>query len=369
MADENIPLAREAFGALGEVRLCPGRGLRAADLGDANVLMVRSITEVNAALLEGTGIQFVGTATIGEDHIDRAFLATRGIGFSSAPGCNANSVSEYITAALLELARRYRLDLGSLSLGVIGCGNVGKRVLAKARTLGMRCVVNDEPLAAETKEPLYRSLEETLACDIVTLHVPLERGGPYPTRHLMNDDTLARMRPGAILMNTSRGAVVATDALRVALDSGHLRAAVLDVWEKEPNIAWDLLERVAIGTPHIAGYSYDGKVNGTRQMFEAAAKYFGVAATWDPAWVPNTGVRAMNLAGGLDEAVAAGYDLLADDRAMRALLALPEPERGAGFDALRKQYPVRREFPCLTLEGVPDPGLVARLRGLGFGLN
>lgn len=372
LADENIPYAREAFEQLGGVVQMPGRAITRDALRDTELLIVRSITKVGPSLLEGTPVCFVGTCTIGEDHIDKAWLAEQGIGFSSAPGCNANSVAEYLVAALLALAERHRLDLDRLSLGIVGVGNVGSKVARKAEALGLACVLNDPPLAGQTGDTKYRPIEEILACDIVTLHVPLTRDGPHPTFHLVDKAFLERMKPGAILINTSRGAVVDGNRLLAALETGRLRGCVLDVWENEPAIDVNLLECVDIGTPHIAGYSFDGKVNGTMQVYAAACRHLGVEPAFDVTpLLPEPPVPAVTVYPDEPDALALAvrtvYDIMADDAAMRELLFLPDEERPARFDALRKHYPVRREFFNTRVElAQPDETLENRLSGIGF---
>ncbi|MBN2308885.1 MAG: 4-phosphoerythronate dehydrogenase PdxB [Candidatus Hydrogenedentes bacterium] len=373
VADENIPFVREAFAALGEVTTLPGREIDAAAVRYADMLLVRSITKVNRELLDGSRVQFVATATIGEDHVDTGYLAEQGIAFSSAPGCNANSVAQYVTAALLELAARLDLDLPSLRLGIIGVGNVGKRVLAKATALGMECVLNDPPLWKETGDDRYRPIEEMHSCDIVTLHVPLTLQGRYATHHLAGERLVWNMRPKSILINTSRGPVADGNALKGALHSGHLRACVLDVWEDEPRVDEELLRGVFIGTPHIAGYSFDGKVNGTRQIYGAACRHLGVEPDWDSAPLlptpecPEVRVPGGGGMGAVRDAVRAVYDIWRDDAAMRTVLDAPEEERPAVFDRLRKEYPRRREF--FNTRAVVEPAdtqLETQLGGLGF---
>lgn len=377
-ADENMPYVREAFSTLGDVVTRPGRTLSPNDVRDADLLLVRSITKVGARLLKGSKVRFVGTATIGEDHIDRAYLEEHGIVFSSAPGCNADSVAQYITAALLELGEAFGLRLDGLSLGVVGVGNVGSRVARVGAALGLQVVLCDPPLARKTRDAKYRALEEALGCDIVTLHVPLEKQGPDATAHLLSEAALSGLRPEAILLNTSRGAVVDNHALLAALEAKRLRAAVLDVWEGEPDIHVPLLDRVFIGTPHIAGYSFDGKVNGTRQVYEAACRFLGVAPGWDPTPLlpvpecPEVDVHgnASDVQAELRRAVRAVYDIRRDDAAMRALRATPAEERGRLFDRLRKEYPRRREFPHTRAKIAPgNETIAAALRGIGFTLE
>ncbi len=375
IVDENIPYGVEAFGCLGEIVTAHGRAIDNAMLRDADTLIVRSITKVNAALLENTPVRFVGTCTIGEDHIDKAYLAERGIAFSSAPGCNANSVGEYIIAALLTLAEDFDLDLSALTLGIVGVGNVGSKVWQKASALGMTCVLNDPPLAEKTGDSQYRPVDEILDCDIITLHTPLNRGGKHPTRHLVDKEFLRWLKPGAIVINSSRGGVVDGLALEEALRTGALRAAALDVWENEPEPNVELLKLTAIATPHIAGYSFDGKVNGTRQVYEALCAHLGRAAEWDPRPLlpppPCPELVANPLSpDALTGAVRNVYDIMSDDNALRAIADQAPEERGAYFDRLRKEYPVRREFynTAIRLEP-PDASMARVLSGIGFAMS
>jgi len=375
VADENMPLAREAFSTLGEVRLVPGRQITPGTLADCDILAVRSVTRVDESLLAGSPVRFVGTATIGTDHVDTNYLERAGIGFSAAPGCNATSVAEYVVAALFVLAERKNFRLRDKSLGIIGVGNVGSRVESRAKALGMKVVLNDPPLREATGDPKYRDLDEALGSDIVTLHVPLEKGTAYPTYHMVDSRFIERLKPGAILINTSRGAVADSKALAAGMDSGRIGAAVLDVWEGEPDIPLELLEKTGIATPHIAGYSYDGKVRGTQMIYEAACRYFAREPEWDPErFLPAPDRERLKLDGKLSlaeeflhKAVALSYDIMADDRALRKIAEIAAEQRGAYFDSLRRQYPVRREWASRVLELSGElSGLKPVFEGLGF---
>lgn len=347
VADPNIPFIREAFEPLGKVVLVAGRQITADVVRAADALLVRSVTPVNEALLAGSRVRFVATATIGTDHVDEAWLARHGIGFASAAGSNANSVAEYVVAALLELARRGGYRLRDKSLGVIGVGNVGSKVVRYARALGLRVLRDDPPLGLH--EPARQA-------DIVTLHVPL-----LPTtRHLFHRDNLT----GFTLLNTSRGPVVDNPALLKALDGNRIPAAVLDVWEGEPTISPELLDAVDLGTPHIAGYSFDGKVAGTRMIYEAFCRHFNLPPAWQPALPPGPAIELTVRPGEDDEDVLRrlirhNYDITADDAALRR-----DPR---AFDKLRAEYPVRREFHTarLTLTGA-SPALLAKVAALGY---
>lgn len=357
VVDENMPFGSDAFGTIGQVLTAGGRAIDRQMLGDVDALLVRSVTRVNRELLEGTAVRFVGTATIGFDHIDLPYLDERNIGFSSAPGSNAESVAEYILSSLLVLADRHGFDLSDKTLGVIGVGNVGSRVVRIARAAGMHVLQNDPPRQQAEGGADFVELDALLSeSDIVTIHVPLTREGGHPTHHLVDETFLARLNPAAILINSSRGAVADNMLLIDALANKRLAGGVLDVWEGEPELHGELLELVEIGTPHIAGYSYDGKVNGTRMIYEAACTHFGLMATWDAAAaMPASNVPEvrLTLAGHtrqqvLSEALWAVYDIRRDDAALRATLDASASERPALFDALRKKYPVRREIAHTT---------------------
>lgn len=376
LVDENVPYGREAFGTLGEVITAHGRAVCRDMLADVDALVVRSITKVNAGLLGGTPVRFVGTCTIGEDHVDKAWLAANGVAFSSAPGCNANSVGDYITAALLTLEQRLGLDLSSMSLGVVGVGNVGSKVAAKASALGMTCVLNDPPRQEKEGGDSFRPLSDILACDLITFHVPIEKTGPNPTYHLCDKRLLAAMKPGVIVFNSSRGAVVDNAALKAALAQGHVRAAVLDVWEGEPTPDLELVAAAAIATPHIAGYSFDGKVNGTRQVYGALCRALGRLPEWDPApLLPPPDCPELMVdprrACAVFEAVNTVYDISADDARMRGILSQEGREaQAAWFDRLRKEYPRRREFFNTRVQmAVPDAEMAGKLGGLGFAVT
>ena len=376
--DEEIPFAREAFAHLGSVTLLPGRAMTREALRDASALIVRSVTNVDATLLADTGVQFVGTATTGVEHVDREYLAARNIGFAAALGCNANAVAEYVLTALLVTAHAKGLRLSGKSLGIIGAGRIGSLVAAKAPALGLRTLLHDPPLARATDDREYRPLSEALQADIVTLHVPLTLDGPDATFHMLGADELARMAPSSILINTARGEVVDNAALLEALTCGTIAGTVMDVWEREPAIDWELLDHVTLGTPHIAGYSSDGKIKATVMLYHACCGFWGI----EPVWVPPD-TPAASAPGALPHLVfdATGkdfqtlahdilttlYDLPADHARMRDILAVPEPLRPQAFDRLRRDYPHRREFACspISITG-GDRNLIARLQTLGI---
>ena len=385
--DENMPFARDVFSTIGDAVALPGRKISNADLKTATALLVRSITRVDESLLKGTAVQFVGTATIGEDHIDKEYLRQAGIGFASAQGCNANSVSEWWTAAVLCAAEDIGFDISGLTVGIIGVGNVGHRVWSKARALGMRVLLNDPPRAdsegrhsgdplpgSETAE--FVSLKTVLAeSDIITVHVPLTEDGPYPTQRLLGASEFKAMKPSVIYINASRGDTHDEAALQAALDSKLIRAAILDVWENEPGISNETVRRTLYGTPHIAGYSLDGKINGTAMVFDACMRHFGIKAAWDrsnvpPPPFPNIDVQCKTYdpLAVLRRVVLRLYPFREDVERFRGVLSQPDTSAaGKLFDHLRKTYPERREWhhTTLSLSGA-DKKLESIFRGLGF---
>ena len=378
VVDDEIPFARDAFSHLGSVTLLPGRAMTREALRDADALIVRSVTNVDATLLADTGVQFVGTATTGVEHIDREYLAARNIGFAAALGCNANAVAEYVLTALLVTAHAKRLVLDGKTLGIIGAGRIGSLVAAKAPALGLQTLLNDPPLAQTTGDERYRPLSEVLRADFITLHVPLTYDGPDATFYLIGADELAHMTPSAILINTARGEVVDNTALLETLTKGTIGGAVMDVWEREPAINWDLLDRGTLGTPHIAGYSSDGKINGTVMVYHACCRFWGIELAWTPpdtpaAPVPGTVPHLAFDATGKDfqtlahDILTTLYDLPADHARMRDILAVPESLRPQAFDRLRRDYLHRREFagsPISITGG--DRNLFAQLHALGI---
>lgn len=351
VAGENIPYIKEACAGMGNLTLLPGRSITSSDLQDTNVLLIRSITKVDETLLKGTPVEFVGSASAGVDHIDIAYLKSRNIGFTSAAGSNANSVAEYIMAALLFLGKQQAFALKGKTIGIIGVGNIGKLVKHKAEVLEMLPVLHDPPLA-ETGQLDHRSLAEALSCDVVTLHTPLTTDGPYPTFHMLNEQTLQWLNPSAIFINAARGEVVETQALLKAITENRIGPTIIDVWEDEPAINWDLFQAATIGTPHIAGHSLDGKANGTFMIYAALCKHLGISPAWNPVQVlPAPTVPSLTIDYHeqsdeelIQEMVTKIYDLEVDYHRMQELLAIPQEERPRRFDELRKNYPVRREF-------------------------
>ncbi|MGB8225382.1 MAG: 4-phosphoerythronate dehydrogenase PdxB [Sedimentisphaerales bacterium] len=370
IADENIPFVRECFSSAGDVLTVGGRKITSEILKDADALLVRSITKVNRELLEDSKVKFVGTATIGFEHIDVDYLAAKKIGFASAPGSNANSVAEYMTSALLNLADKYKFRISEKSIGIVGVGNVGSRLEKKVRALGMRVVLNDPPLKRKTGDEKYRPIEEIFDCDIVTLHVPLTNEGPDKTYHLADEKFFKSLKKGVIFFNTCRGKVHDTAALKNAITSYKTSACVLDVWENEPNIDIELVKMVDYGTPHIAGYSYDGKVVGMIMIYDAFCRHFGVKPKFSAKdFLPKPQVEKIVISKDdpkpLLTIVNTPYDIKKDDEKLRQIINKPAEKQGAYFDALRKNYHIRREFQN-TAVSTGNKKLKNILEGLGF---
>lgn len=372
VADENIPFAQQAFSALGEVTILPGRSLTHADLQQCECLLVRSVTRVDQALLEHTPVKFVASATIGTDHIDLDYLQQNDIGFANAPGCNAESASEYMINALFEICQKKGMDPFALTAGIVGHGNVGSRVRKKLEILGIDTLVNDPPLQdAGTDEYNYVSLQTILhECDFVTLHVPLTHTGRYPTYHMFDHDLLNELGRNTVLFNAARGAVIDNQALSELLDTRSDLTVYLDTWENEPEISQQLLKQVDLGTPHIAGYSFEGKLRGTQMILDAACDYFSLEADWSmqdylpqKQFIDVTSLETHQFWPGL---FRQNYSIEADHKCLQALAKLPAQQRAQEFDQLRKNYPMRYEYNQYCIKGVTDKKIASQLERLLF---
>jgi erythronate-4-phosphate dehydrogenase len=370
--DGAIPYWQDAFQPLGEVRLFDGRKLGRSCVHDADALIVRSATRVDAGALDGSSVRFVGSVTIGTDHVDQDYLKSRGIVFTNAAGCNANAVSEYVVAALLALGQARKFTLRHKSIAIIGAGRVGTAVASKARALGMSVHLCDPPLRESTGDPGYLFFQDVLDKDILSLHVPLGSAGKYPTRHMIDEGILGRLSPDQLLINAARGSVIHEAALKDALMKGAPGGAVLDVWEGEPRINSTLLDLVDIATPHIAGYSLDGKIRGVEMILEALCGHFACDNPWNSALVypPPRKIRPAPESAGqeaLHSIVLEAYDILQDDAKLRALSSLSPDESAVGFDRLRDEYPLRPEFRHFVVGLSPEQStLAATLEALGF---
>ena len=371
LADENIPML-EVFARHGHLRRVAGRSLDRAVLANAEVLLVRSVTQVDQALLAGSQVKFVGTCTIGTDHLDLQYLTQQGIGWASAPGCNARGVVDYVLGALLTLAERDGVDLSKRCYGVVGAGQVGQRLVQVLRGLGWQVLVCDPP-RQQAEGGDYVDLATVLErCDVVSLHTPLTQQGEHPTFHLLGAEQLQSLQQGSWLINASRGAVVDNQALKQLLTQRHDLRVALDVWEGEPQVDAELAQRCDIASAHIAGYSLDGKIRGTSQIYQAFCQHFALA---DSAAIefPAQSLLAMELAAHtpVEEALRvicrAVYDPRSDDAAFRLSLQGDALTRRAAFDQVRKNYPVRREIPDLQVRvNQPTTELQQMLQALGI---
>ncbi|MZR61644.1 4-phosphoerythronate dehydrogenase [Alcanivorax sp. DP30] len=351
IADANMP-GLEVFARHGEVVTVEGRHINQDTVAEADALLVRSVTRVNASLLAKSPVRFIGSATIGTDHVDRQWLVDTGRVFAHAPGCNARAVAEYVLQALLWVCQQQGKSAASLSAGVVGMGNVGRRVARWLSALGLTVRACDPPLAELGEDVGYtlESISDVLSCDVVTLHVPLSDTGRYPTRHLLDQERLVAMGAEKILINTCRGPVVDNVALEQLLAEGSGPATVLDVWENEPHVPASLLDRVVLGSPHIAGYSLQGKENGTAMVYEAFCRWLGATpqVSDNPGTLP---VLEQNVASEADllALLQQAYPLPEDHRRLRASLAATDP--AAAFDLLRKEYPLRQELHRWNWQG------------------
>ncbi|MBN1308083.1 MAG: 4-phosphoerythronate dehydrogenase, partial [Chitinispirillaceae bacterium] len=302
--------------------------------------------------------------------IDREYLEKSRIGFAYAPGSNADSVAEYVVAALAVMTKRKKREFADLRLGIVGVGNIGSRVFKHALALGMQTLLCDPPKQRLTRCETYRSLDDVLAAaDVVSLHVPLVAGGPERTLRMVDASFIRRMKRGALLINTSRGKVADEEELLNCRD--HLGGLVLDVWDNEPAIRTDLVEAADLATPHIAGYSFDGKIRGTQMIYDAACAWFFCKPQWRPfAESSDEPAEAVDVEQGADRlrhAILQAYPIEEDDRRFKRVVSLGRDERSRYFDDLRKNYPKRREFSHFSLKSRGCPGeVIDRLKRLGF---
>jgi len=383
VADENMPALEPLFGHLGSLIRLPGRSMTPADLQQADILLVRSVTQVGQALLRESRVKFVGTATIGTDHIDQSWLQQAGIAFASAPGCNADAVVDYVLSVCFHLAREQKFELRERTFGVVGEGNVGGRLVQRLRAMGVQVLVCDPPKAREQAiekiaESTVKSSDERVdlptllaQADIISLHTPLTHDGEDATWHLLGADHLAALRADTILINTARGPVIDNQALLQVVRQRRDLTLILDVWEQEPVVDPELAERCRIATPHIAGYSLDGKIRGSWMLYQALGQWLGNEPEITlQSVLPPAAFSQVVLGQGADtlQLMRLLYDPHRDDRALRATLHLPPDERAKAFDHLRKSYPERREFATLNLSGDISSAQRRELSAVGFSL-
>ncbi len=370
IADQNMPMLTETFGRHGQLLRLNGRNIDRSQLANADVLLVRSVTRVNRELLEGTKIRFVGSATIGIDHIDTKFLESHNIPWAHAPGCNADAAAQYSLAMMWLACERLGRDFLRQKVGIIGRGNVGSRLQELLKCLEIPVVCCDPPLQDQGMRQLV-TMDEACECNIISLHVPLTTTGNYPTKHLLGRDRLANIAPGTLLVNAARSEVIDSQCLHSSLRSGRLHAA-LDVWPDEPRINTGLLDLVTVATPHVAGYSNMGKRSGSAMIYRAFCDAFSLhpaAGKTDNGNImdlefPGT-VHTQDL---LSLSIQASCQIARDDAALRALAQLLPAKDNVQIDRLRKNYPERYEFASYRVRTI-DQASARMLRGLGFNLT
>ena len=368
VADDKIPFLKGALEGVARVDYLPGAKISKGNLLDADCLITRTRTRCDRNLLEGTKVRFIASATIGVDHIDTDYCKSAGITWTNAPGCNAESVQQYMISTLLYLANLRKLDLSKLTLGVIGIGNVGGKVAGAARHLGLKVLQNDPPRKRNEGGNDFVELDEILDhADIITLHVPLNRGGEDNTFQLVNREFVRRVKKGVVLINTSRGPVIDEGTLIEGINNDQFSDVVLDVFENEPEINLKILNAITLGTPHIAGYSLDGKANGTKMSVRAISKFFNLKLDeWAPDFISEPEVKELfaDVSQGSVQTLIWDlfrhtYDVSEDDRRLRN-------DPGA-FERLRGDYPLRREPPAYSVRLFQgDFEVTKQLEKLGF---
>ena len=371
VADDKIPFLKGVLEPFAQIVYLPGKEITRDVVKDADALLVRTRTRCDAGLLEGTSVKFIGTATIGHDHIDTFYCDEHNIKWTNAPGCNSSSVQQYIAAALLKISSENGIGLRDKTLGIVGVGNVGSKIEKFARLLGMRVLLNDPPRERNEGRNHFCDLEQILdESDIISLHVPLNINGQDRTLNMFNHDTFRQIRKGTWLINTSRGEVVETEALKKAIESDIVAGAVLDVWENEPELDIPLMHMSFLATPHIAGYSTDGKANGTSIVVWALSAYFDLPlADWTPAEIPpppqpyiSIDCDGKNIEEIVRRAVFHSYNIMEDDIKLRF-----DPAR---FEKIRGEYPLRREFNAYIIKLTGATAEIRKiLETMGFRTN
>ncbi|MCB9219455.1 MAG: 4-phosphoerythronate dehydrogenase PdxB [Ignavibacteriales bacterium] len=370
IADDKIPFLKGVLEPYGNIEYYPGKEITKDKIIDADALIIRTRTKCNADLLDDTNVKLITTATIGFDHINTKYCKDNNIKWLNAPGCNSSSVHQYITRVLLLIAEKEKIDLTQKVLGIVGVGNVGSKIQKAANALGMKILLNDPPRERNESNSKFVSLEKIKEeADIITFHVPLNNDGIDKTYHLADEKFFNELNKMPIIINSSRGEVVETSAIKNAIKNKKVSNVILDVWENEPEIDLELLEMTDISTPHIAGYSAEGKANGTSVCVNAVNKFFnlGIQENWYPTEIPlskngneiEIDCSNKNDQQILSEAVSQTYDLLYD-----SILLKKSPET---FEKQRGDYPIRREFSNYKVKLKSNNSSVEKkIKKLGF---
>ena len=372
VCDSHIPFLKGALEPYCDVVYASGQDIGPDMVKDADALIVRTRTKCDAKLLEGSKVRFIATATIGYDHIDTGWCEANGISWTNAPGCNSWSVQQYVGSLLVTLSRHMLFSFRDKTIGIVGVGNVGSKVARLAALLGFRVLLCDPPRARKEGANAFVTLDEIIQkSDIITLHVPLIRDGQDATYHLFDRNRLSTLNRNQILINTSRGEVVDNAALKEVLKKKTICTAALDVWENEPRIDRELMPLLFIGTPHIAGYSVDGKATGTTMCVQALGKFFDLPCRdWEVSEVPESvqpSEFTLDAAGKtpqevLADAILYTYNIRNDGTALMTDIS--------PFEELRSNYPVRREFPAYGVRLLNDDSgrSTVFLREAGFNI-
>lgn len=368
IADDNIPFLKGVLEPYAEVSYFPASMITSQTIKDADALIVRSRTRCDRNLLEGSSVRFIATTTIGFDHISTEYCDLKGINWVNAPGCNSGSVMQYVAAALTHLSEKYQFVFKNKTIGIVGVGNVGSKVARLASVLGMKVLLNDPPRERKEGKKGFVSLEKMIKnSDIITFHVPLNKSGIDKTWHFFDKKFFEQIKPGTMIINTSRGEVLRSSVLKNGLRSKKIRAAVIDVWENEPDIDLELLNLVDIGTPHVAGYAVDGKANATAMAVQSVSRFFGMGLNnWFPKNIPQVtnpfielDCQGMSLQKITNQTILATYDIQQDDEKLR--------NKPKGFEKFRDDYPVRREFGAYRVALQNDSGKAGTiLKKIGF---
>ncbi|MFC2097691.1 4-phosphoerythronate dehydrogenase [Bacteroidota bacterium] len=370
VADKHIPFLKGVLDQYADVIYVPGEEIKNLDLSKTDVLITRSRTYCNKELLNNTRIKLIASATIGIDHIDTEYCKNNGIRVKNAPGCNSASVCQYIITALCFLSEKLKFSLQGKTIGIVGHGNVGSKVASFAKIMGMNVLINDPPKQRLNKINNYVSIEEIIKkSDIISLHVPLTHSGEDKTINLIDKNFLSKMSASQILINSSRGGVVEEDSLKIAFNEQRIAGIVLDVWKNEPDIDREILDKSIIGTPHIAGYSIDGKANGTAMVVKIVSDFFKLGINnWFPDNLPcpEDTIILPEISDNDDEVIlkniiAKTYDIHHDNNQLKLHLEK--------FEFFRHNHPIRREFPVFTVQtsGLSKQ-LIQKLKKLGFNL-
>jgi erythronate-4-phosphate dehydrogenase len=369
--DDKIPYIRGAFEPFAEMVYLPGSKTTPDVVKDADAIVTRTRTKCNQELLEGSKVKFIATATIGFDHINTDYCKQAGIEWTNAPGCNAESVNQYIASALFSYSMKKRFDLKDKTIGIVGVGHVGSKVARLCETIGMKVLLNDPPRERAEAPEQFVSLEKIQnEADIITFHVPLNIKGEDATFHMVNEKFIRNLTKKPLLINSCRGEVFDTETIKKALKTGAVSGFIADCWKNEPDIDLELLAMTDYGTPHIAGYSKDGKANGTQMSVQAISRFFNLGIdNWEPENVELPEKTTIEIDGNqrreysiLAEAVLSTYDIENDDEALR--------ENPQLFEKLRGDYPVRREFDSYTIvaKNIENETL-NKLKRLGFSIK